>query len=488
MNNMIPFQQANVPAFLANTGMTPEQVKAMNAAAAVGTGGAGLNKISLKQSRFRMVIGGQEQVIPSMDLDLVIVRVNDGISKTWYEKEWNPNEEAGMPECSSDDGISPRLDSPKRQSDLCQTCPRNQWGSKINRLTGEKGKECQDTKRMAIMPPGQDGRYTNADQDLFQLAVPPASLKDFGGFVRNLAGMPTPAAYNMVVATVSFDTTVTYPKILFKPKRWLEADEWNVVGPRYNEDETQRIAGIASAQTMRPSTPQLAGPAQNQQVQQQMQQQPQQQMQQQQVQQPAQEQQQAAAGWGNPQQVNQQPQQQAAAGWGNPQQVQQPQQQAQQPQQQAAAGWGNPQQVNQQLQPQEQAPQQQQQPQQQPQQQAPVQRERGKPSPGKARRTKAEIAEDEAADARDAAAAGGQTQQQPQQSQQQVDPNAAAGWGNPQPVQQQQPQQVQQQPNTDIAAGWGNQQQVQQPQETGAPNQPNVMQGNPAAAFQGWDD
>lgn len=37
---------------------------------------------------------------------------------------------------------------------------------------------------------------------------------------------------------------------------------------------------------------------------------------------------------------------------------------------------------------------------------APVQRERGKPAPGKARRTKAEIEEDEAADAADAAASG----------------------------------------------------------------------------------
>lgn len=253
MNNMVPFQNAQVPAFLQQTGLTPEQVKAMNAAAATGTGGGGVNKISLKQSRFRMVVGGQEHVIPTMELDLVIVRVNEGISKTWYEKEWNPNEEAGAPECSSDDGISPRADSPKKQcgpDGLCANCPQNQWGSKINRITGEKVKACTDTKRMAIMAPGADGRYSNRESDLYQLSVPPASLKDFGGFVRGLAAMPTPAGYNMVVARIGFDPAVSYPKILFKPVRWLENDEWEAVRGLYDAEETQRVAGLADRKSV----------------------------------------------------------------------------------------------------------------------------------------------------------------------------------------------------------------------------------------------
>src|SRR5690606_35475797 len=454
------------------------QVRAMNAAAAVGTGGGGLNKISLKQSRFRMVVGGQEQIIPSLSIDMVLVRVNDGINKTWYEKEWNPNEEAGLPDCSSDDGIVPRADSPKKQCDTCAACPRNQWGSKINRQTGAKGKECQDTKRMAIMPPGSDGRYAHADASLFQLAVPPASLGDFGGFVRNLAAMPTPAGYNMVVVEVSFDPQVTFPKILFKPKRWLDNDEWEVVSKLYEEQETKRIAGLAEAQTM-----QLPNPGTMQQVQQPVHQQPQ-------VQPQVQQQQaQSQQGWGQPTQAVQQPvqqqqaqQQQAQQNWG------QPTQQQTQPQQ----GWGNPKPVQQQAQ---------QQPQVQQQQDAPARRKRGKPSPGKSRRTKEEMEEDRLADERDAqmatsgqAASQVQSQQAQQQqgwgnptpTQQQAQPQQ--GWGNPEPVQQQQHQvQQQEMPVVDPNNPWANANGAAA-QPTGAPIQPNVMGGDVASAFAGWDD
>jgi hypothetical protein len=468
MSNVVPFQNMQAPAFLAQVNLTPDQVRAMNAAAAVGTGGGGLNKISLKQSRFRMVVGGQEQIIPSLSIDMVLVRVNDGINKTWYEKDWNPNEDAGMPDCSSDDGITPRADSPKRQCDTCAACPRNQWGSKINQVTGAKGKQCQDTKRMAILPPGPDGRYASSDS-LFQLAVPPASLGDFGGFVRNLAAMPTPAAYNMVVCEVSFDPQVTYPKILFRPKRWLDNDEWEHVSKLYDDQETKRVAGLAEAQTMQLTNANNVAPQAQPQMQQQAQQnwnQPQQQVQPQQNWNQPQQQVQPQQNWNQPQQMAQQPQAvDQGANWNQPQQAQ-PQQNWNQPQQQ-------PQQPVQQ------------QPQQQPQQpvQQPVQRERGKPAPGRSRRTKEEMEEDRLADERDAMMAqqNAQTQQPAQQQAQQPQQS----WGQPQPVAQQpvqQAQQMQVDPNNPWA-GAG-----QQPQQTGAPIQPNVMGGDVASAFQGWDD
>jgi len=426
-------------------------------------------------------VGGQEQIIPSLAIDMVLVRVNDGINKTWYEKDWNPNEDAGMPDCSSDDGITPRADSPKRQCDTCAACPRNQWGSKINQVTGAKGKQCQDTKRMAILPPGPDGRYASSDS-LFQLAVPPASLGDFGGFVRNLAAMPTPAAYNMVVCEVSFDPQVTYPKILFRPKRWLDNDEWEHVSKLYEDQETKRVAGLAEAQTMQLTNANNVAP----QAQQPMQQQAQQPMQQQ-AQQPMQ--QQAQQNWNQPQQMAQQPvQQQPQQNWNQPQQM------AQQPmQQQAQQGWNQqPQAVDQGTnwnQPQQaQQPMQQVQPQVQ-QAQQPVQRERGKPAPGRSRRTKEEMEEDRLADERDAMMAqqNGQAQQPVQQ---QMAQQPQQNWGQPQqmtqqPMQQQaqpQVQQMQVDPNNPWA-GAG-----QQPQQTGAPIQPNVMGGDVASAFRDWDD
>ena len=473
--NIVPFNPGQAPAFAAQVTLTSDQIKAMNAAAAIGTGGSSFNKISLKQSRFRLVVGGQETaVLPVNDLNLVIVRVNEAVTKTWFEKEWNPNDEPTSPECSSDDGIRPRADSPKPQcgpDGLCANCPQNQWGSKINRVTGAKIKACTDTKRMAVMAPDNNGLFAY-DGDLYQLQFPPASLKDFGGFVRGLSAGSVPAGYNMVVANIAFDTNVSYPKLVFKPVRWLVPNEWEHVSKRFDSEEARITAGLADAAALHVSAhavPALGhqpahlqqAPVQQAPVQQApVQQAPVQQAPVQQA--PVQQ----AAGWGGAP-VQQAPVQQApvqqAAGWGGAPVQQAPVQQA--------AGWGGA--------PVQQAPVQQAPAQrtadwggapvqQVPVQQAPVdpadpwagaqgqqasaqqptaQRERGKPSPGKSRRTPAEIAEDKAADERDAAAQGGAPAQQ-----------APGVWGGA-PVEQ-----------------------------AGAPLQPNVAPAAVADAFPGWDD
>lgn len=494
MSNIVPFGQSQVPAYIGQVGMTPEQIKAMNAAAAIGTGGGGVDRISIKGSRFRLVLGGVAQApLPFVELDVAILRVNDGINKTYFAADWNPDADAGPPDCSSDDGISPRGDSPNKQSAACANCPKNEWGSHINPTTGAKGKACQDSKRMAVMAPGGDGRYASPT-DMYQLAVPPASLKDFGMLVKGLAAHTPPAAYNMVVVTLSFDPDASFPKLNFKPRRWLEQDEFAVVNTRYNDEETKRICGLAEAQGLvlgSQATTQAAPQIQQQPVQQAVQhQQPVQQAQ------PVVQEQAAATGWGGqPAQPITQQQPVTQQGWGGQQTHPVPQTQ---PVQQVAQGWGGEQ---------AQPVQQTQQVQQNVQQQQPVtqqapQRQRGKPSEGRARRTKEEIAEDANADALDAAMQQGNVQQaqpvtqqaasgwggqiQPVATQQQAQPvvqeQAAAGWGG-QPAQQtQQAQPVQQA----AASGWGGQAQPVT-QTTGAPLQPGVM-NDAAMAFAGWDD
>lgn len=544
MSNLVQFNQIQPPAYVAQLAIPPDRVKAMNAAAALGTGGGGgVNKISLKQSRFRLVVNGVETVLPVLAIQVALLRVNDGINKTWFEKAWNPDAEPTQPECSSDDGILPRLDSPKRQANDCASCPWNQWGSSINPTNGKKTKACQDSKRMAVIPPGPNGRFTSKEVESFQLAIPPASLTDFGSFVRSLGNMPTPAAYNMVVVEVSFDTEATFPKLNFRPIRWFENDEFEVVASRYTDAEVMRTAGLAEAQTYNlgaPSlAPQLAAPAAQVHhlahqapapasyvdpnaaafVQQPVYVQPAQQVQQvQQVQQPAPVQE-APAGWGAAAPV---PVQEAPAGWGSAEPVQQPAAAVvQQPvvQQPAAAvvqqpvvdnggfdGWGNP--VTGQIaqpapQPQQAQPAQQaQQPAQgdeqwtrtqpvsqpqvspqvhqpvhtdQPQVQGGAVRERGKASPGKARRTPAEMEEDRLADA-----AGGQ--QQAAQQTQQTAQDGPAGWGVATPTAAPKAATPDFDPLNPFAG-------APQQQTTGAPNQPGVLDGSAAdVAFAGWDD
>ena len=134
--NMTIFQQ-QMPARL--MGRDAAATAKMNAEAAAGTGGgSNINRISLKQSRFRLIIGGEEaKVLPDLHLDVVIVRGNPGVNKTYYIKQWKPGQEPEAPDCMSSDGIRPSAESTAKQSELCATCPQNEWGSKVNPLTGK---------------------------------------------------------------------------------------------------------------------------------------------------------------------------------------------------------------------------------------------------------------------------------------------------------------------------------------------------------------
>ena len=228
----------------------------MNAEAAAGTGGgSNINRISLKQSRFRLIIGGEEaKVLPDLHLDVVIVRGNPGVNKTYYIKQWKPGQEPEAPDCMSSDGIRPSPDSTAKQSDLCATCPQNEWGSKINQLTGKKIKACSDGKRIAVLPPGK------LDGDMFQMTIPPASIGEFGAFLKQLNQVSPPVLYNDIVVRISFDTEVSYPKLKFEPVRYLTDEEAAKVQKRFESAESKIVCGVEDHAT--PAQPAQQAPVQ----------------------------------------------------------------------------------------------------------------------------------------------------------------------------------------------------------------------------------
>ena len=475
MTNIVPFNQAALPAFMQQLAGAAN----INDQAAAGIGGESIDHISIKGGRFHIIRNGQQpQTLELFALRVIIVHANPGVTKAYYDTPWNPDQDAEAPACSSDDGITPRSDSPRPQCGTCAVCPQNQFGSKVNAQTGKESKACTDKKCIAIVTPG------NEAGEMLRLQIPTMAMKDFGAFLRGLPNVP----YYAVVTEVTFDTTVSYPKIKFRPVDYISEQAFPVVLARHTSDEAKMFAGVAGATAMRAlQAPQQAAlaappayvqaqpemiPVQQVQVQQPVQQQFQQPVQQF-VQQPVQQQfQQPAQQLVQQQQFVQQPDIYAQTA----QHIQQNPQPAHTAQTAMAAPY------NQQpvvtptpvaadpsiaaifQQPQQQAPVQQQQFVQQAAPTGPVHpsgREVGKPSAGKSRRNSAEVAED---DAYMAARSGGAPVQQAQQQfvQQPVE----------QPVQQQFGQQPAAQP-----------QQYQQPA-----NQPQVMTGAAVDAFAGWDD
>lgn len=241
MSNDVSIFSQQMPAHLrANADSTA----AMNSAAATGTiGGVSVNKLSLKGSKFRLVVGGEElKVLEANSLDVVFLRANDHLSKAYYATAWKPGQDAEAPDCASDDGITPRNDSRNQQSGACAGCAQNEWGSYVNPQTGTKSRACGDSKRVAVVPPSQLEKG-----DAYQLSIPAASMKDFGALMNSLNALSPPVPYNGVVITVSFDTNMTYPKLLFKPKRYLTDAEYAFAKARYDEDITQDVAGLPTS-------------------------------------------------------------------------------------------------------------------------------------------------------------------------------------------------------------------------------------------------
>ena len=479
MTNIVPFNQAALPAFMQQLAGAAN----INDQAAAGIGGESIDHISIKGGRFHIIRNGQQpQTLELFALRVIIVHANPGVTKAYYDTPWNPDQDAEAPACSSDDGIAPRSDSPRPQCGTCAVCPQNQFGSKVNAQTGKESKACTDKKCVAIVTPG------NEAGEMLRLQIPTMAMKDFGAFLRGLPNVP----YYAVVTEITFDTTVSYPKIKFRPVDYISEQAFPVVLARHTSDEAKMFAGVAGATAMRalqaPQQAALAAPPAYVQAQPQMipvQQVPVQQPVQQQFQQPVQQQFQQPAQQPVQQQFQQpaqQPVQQQFVQQQAPVQEQYQQTQAQQFQQPVvtpapvaadpsiAAIFQQPQQ----------APVQQQQFVQQAAPTGPVHpsgREVGKPSAGKSRRNSAEVAED---DAYMAARSGGAPVQQAQQQfvQQPVE----------QPVQQQFVQQAQPQVQQPVEQQFGRQPAAQPQQYQQPANQPQVMTGAAVDAFAGWDD
>ena len=242
--------------------LTPDAIAAIAAANAAAAGGiklGGFPRISIKGSKFHIVKGGEtttimepaapgQPALPMMILKVVIASANPGLSKTFYAGDYQPGDDK-EPDCSADNGIVPDAHIVNKQSPTCAICPQNQWGSKISKTTGKDVKACSDTKRLVLLP-GADLAYEAAG-----LAIPPASLGDWGKYVKALSERNIPV--NAIVTNITFDATASYPKLLFSFNRVLTEAEYAQVVARAQGDDVKNIVSPVRQIAL----PQLAAPA-----------------------------------------------------------------------------------------------------------------------------------------------------------------------------------------------------------------------------------
>lgn len=247
MSNLVP-TNIQVPAYLAARVGQPSAL-AQSIAGGIG-GGESFPRISIKGSRFRIVEGGNETVLDSTTLDVVIVGANPRLSKTWYAKTWTPDSEPSSPDCFSLNGVSPDASSTDPQNDLCASCPQNAWGSKIT-PQGKQVKACADQKRLAVVA------ADDPTGPVYLLQVTPAALKDLNAYQKELSVRGI--APEIVRTRVGFDTDASFPKIKFGFGGFLEEDTINAVDKLFGSQEVLEITGeLASAPV---AVPQVAAAA-----------------------------------------------------------------------------------------------------------------------------------------------------------------------------------------------------------------------------------
>jgi hypothetical protein len=235
MNNIVPFEQGGLPAHLQGKPVDNTEFSS-------GVAG-GYAVLSLKGKVWHIVQHGERTLVtrpddpnePATSLLVVLLRANKHLSKLYY-KNGHVEGSTEKPDCYSNDGITPALDAQERQAEKCAVCPHNAWGSKVSE-NGSKVKACSDSRRVAVCPAG------SPDAPML-LRVPAASLRDLGAYAGMLAKRG--AAVNAVVTRMSFDHSVAYPKLVFKPEGWLDADAYSQVLEATNSDLVEQIVAVGT--------------------------------------------------------------------------------------------------------------------------------------------------------------------------------------------------------------------------------------------------
>jgi hypothetical protein len=202
-----------IPKDIPNYAVSVATAKTANADALQGISTGFPPSIRIKRNGFRVVDGnGDEMNLKPNDLaggeflDVVILAAKPGLNKVYYEAAYDPNQvEPTAPDCFSLDGVTPDKSVNKPVNPACATCPMNAFGSGRN-AAGQptKGKACADSKILAVFRKGS----------VYSFKIPPASLKNFGLYVKNLTNRGVPLGN--VITYVGFDENADYSVLQFR--------------------------------------------------------------------------------------------------------------------------------------------------------------------------------------------------------------------------------------------------------------------------------
>jgi len=232
MSNITLFG-SELPDFLQNAGVS-ELTKRL-------AGKSGMARIVPKNGIFRKVVGGEEMGKLKGSLKAIIVQASPDISRIFYAKQWTPDAEPTAPDCFSNDGRTPDDKAANKQSDRCDTCPKNIKGSGQG-----NSKACRYSRRLALLLEEDFG--TALEGRLYQMNLSSKSLfgdsvadnkHPFENYTKYIAN--NGESVDFVVTEISFNEDNDNQSVLFSPIRRIVRNEFEISSKVAALPETQRM-------------------------------------------------------------------------------------------------------------------------------------------------------------------------------------------------------------------------------------------------------
>jgi hypothetical protein len=214
--------------------------------------------LSFEGKNWHIALNGEKTTIQKKDADgdvvavttlkVVILDQNPVRGRAYYGNKAYDPKQAAMPECWSDDNVTPSKFVKTPVAPNCAGCPMSEKGSRKSD-NGKETKACSEHQFIAVVP------AFNLDHEPLRMKLPITSIWDGQNKANDEAGWFAFKNYTdflrahqvdhtaMLVTKMKFDSAVgiTYPKVLFARDRFLSDEEIDKLVPVIQSEKVKAL-------------------------------------------------------------------------------------------------------------------------------------------------------------------------------------------------------------------------------------------------------
>jgi len=236
----------DVSIFTSQTGVSTERRQSALAQKIATSSSSSTRRIQANiNGTFKKMVNG-EQVGNAIrgEFNAIVVGMLTNVSRIFYKEKFDPNKEATLPNCWSNNGDKPEAGALDPQHSNCADCPKNIKGSGEN-----GGKACRYQRRVSLLLEGDESGT------VYQFNIPAKSL--FGKGTGNIHPFESYVKFlvnnnmspDLVVTNISFDSNAETMELVFSPVREVSDAEYELILAAQERPETEMYTKLTAAQT-----------------------------------------------------------------------------------------------------------------------------------------------------------------------------------------------------------------------------------------------